>query len=109
MDYKKIIDYIMYGCRDAEEVENYIVSIATQVKCSVIEGAEYQLFIEYAAIYAKVREKLEIHPLGREIYNCEDGKTYDSKIVCANLEYTAHRLNECMSKYLNTPINKYNL
>lgn len=108
MDYKKIIDYIMFDCKDKNEVEEYIVSLATSVKLSVLEGSEYPLFIEYASIYAKVREQLEIHPLGEEIFNCEDGKTYDSSIVSANLEYTAMRLAAHLTQYINTPINKYN-
>ncbi len=108
MDFKKIVNNIMYECKDTNEVEAYFVSIKEQVSCSTLDGTEYPLFVEYAGIYAKVRERLETYPLVGDVYNGEDGKTYDSEIIGANLEYAASRLAEHLSSYLNKPIIKYN-
>ncbi|MCR5532744.1 MAG: hypothetical protein K6F10_02575 [Paludibacteraceae bacterium] len=107
MEYKFDVNYIMYNCKNTQEVENYFNDIATKIKSPALEETEYTLFIVYAELYAGVRKQLEMYPCLGEIFNCGDGKTYDADVVLGNLKHAAKRLNEHMCKYLNTPINEY--
>ena len=104
MEYDKILKNIMFHCKDVDEVEKYLAGIATKVKNSALSGTIYQLFVDYANIYAKVRECLENYPFLADIYDCDTKQTYDAMVVHANLEYSLKRMTKFIQDYLNAPI-----
>ena len=102
MDYDKILKNIMFQCKDTDDVEQYLIEIATSVKDSALYGTTYQLFVCYAIIYAKIREYLENNPCLAEIYDCDTKQTFSAPIVHANLEFALKRMTEFIQDYLKT-------
>lgn len=103
MDYQQILNNIMFQCKNTDEVEQYLVDIATHVKNSALLGTTYLLFVDYANIYVKVREYLENNPQLINNYNCNTKKTRNDSEVHANLEYALKRLTNIIQSYLNEP------
>lgn len=104
LDYKFIVDYIMYQCKNTTEVEEYLKQITTSISLSVPSGESYLLFVTNANIYVKIREQLEIHPRGAIIYQCENGQEYEGSVVYANLEYALKRVATSIETYIQKPI-----
>lgn len=84
MGYDEIINNLMYHITSDSFVEKYLVDISNNILLSSVADTQYQKFIAFSSIYAKICEQLEIYPHGHTIIY--EGHEYEGKQVYENLK-----------------------